>query len=156
MRSLFDVVVVPVDGSGSSFHALEVAAWSTRKFGGGEIIAVSVIDEDVVRQLSRLETPGMRDVEKKLEADGMRNLALAEKVCSSGGVGIKKVIRRGIPYLEIVEEARERDATMIIIGRVGRRGPRRIRIGSVTERVIEYASCPVMVIAGTGDNTGER
>jgi nucleotide-binding universal stress UspA family protein len=35
---------------------------------------------------------------------------------------------------------------LIVIGQVGSRGPRRILIGSVTERVIEHAPCPVLVV----------
>ena len=35
---------------------------------------------------------------------------------------------------------------LIVMGTYGRRGAERILIGSVAERVIEYASCPVLVV----------
>jgi len=35
---------------------------------------------------------------------------------------------------------------MIVMGSIGRRGMNRILIGSVAERVIEYAPCPVLVL----------
>jgi nucleotide-binding universal stress UspA family protein len=35
---------------------------------------------------------------------------------------------------------------MIVMGTLGRRGAERILIGSVTQRVIEYATCPVLVV----------
>ncbi|NPV53423.1 MAG: universal stress protein [Firmicutes bacterium] len=148
MRSLFDLVIVPVDGSDSSRAALEEAIRAVGAFDGGLIVAVSVVDEDVVLQLSRFETRGRAYSERKLEANSMRNLNMAEKMCNAAGVKMEKVIRKGVPYLEIVEEARSRDATLIVMGKVGMRGPRRILIGSVTERVIEHAMCPVLVTTG--------
>ncbi|HHV62840.1 MAG TPA: universal stress protein [Firmicutes bacterium] len=148
MPSLFDLVIVPVDGSDSSRVALDEAIRAVKTFGGGLIVAVSVIDEDVVLQLARFEPRGRASVERKLEANSMRNLNMAEKMCSAAGVKMEKVIRKGVPYLEIVEEARSRGATLIVMGRVGMRGPRRILIGSVTERVIEHSVCPVLVTTG--------
>ncbi len=55
-------------------------------------------------------------------------------------------VREGEPYQEIVALADEIGVDLIVMGHVGRRGPRRILIGSVTERVIEFAHCPVLVV----------
>jgi nucleotide-binding universal stress UspA family protein len=58
----------------------------------------------------------------------------------------RRIVRHGTPYSEIEDLAREQNIDLIVMGQVGHRGPRRILIGSVTERVIEYAPCPVLVV----------
>jgi nucleotide-binding universal stress UspA family protein len=51
-----------------------------------------------------------------------------------------------VPFSEITNLAREQGVGLIVIGQMAGRGPRRILIGSVTERVIEHAPCPVLVV----------
>ncbi|MDA8423907.1 MAG: universal stress protein [Nitrospiraceae bacterium] len=49
-------------------------------------------------------------------------------------------------YQAINNLAMEQKADMIILGSHGRTGLRRLLMGSVTEKVIGYASCPVLVV----------
>jgi len=50
------------------------------------------------------------------------------------------------PHDQIVRYAESLEADIIIIGSKERRGINRILKGSVAERAIEYAPCPVLVI----------
>lgn len=52
----------------------------------------------------------------------------------------------GDPASEIIEVAREIDAGMIVIPSRGRTGLRRWMIGSVAEKVVRQAPCPVLVL----------
>jgi len=141
---LFECVLVPVDGSSNSVAAMNTAVKNVRRYGGS-ITAVHVVDKEVVRQLARFEDKEGQLAQRELEENGRRYLGLASDMGQREGVNVETVLRRGEPYLEIVNEARARRASLIILGRLGGRGPRRILIGSVTERVIEYAECPVLV-----------
>jgi nucleotide-binding universal stress UspA family protein len=58
------------------------------------------------------------------------------------------LIRDGEPRSEIESLACQLGVDLIVMGRVGQRGPRRILIGSVTERALEYAPCPVLIVSG--------
>ena len=44
--------------------------------------------------------------------------------------------------------AREREVGLIVTGSHGRTGLRRLLVGSVAEKVIGYAPCPVLVVKG--------
>ncbi|MBC7260826.1 MAG: universal stress protein, partial [Chloroflexi bacterium] len=77
---------------------------------------------------------------------GQRYLNYLTRLATDANLKTKQVIRYGTPYSEITSLANEEGADLIVIGQVGRHGPRRILIGSVTERVIEYANCPVLVV----------
>ncbi len=62
------------------------------------------------------------------------------------GVMLTTVVREGEPHEAIINEAKERKADLIVMGSHGRKGIRRLLMGSVTERTIGYAECPVLVI----------
>ena len=50
------------------------------------------------------------------------------------------------PSIPIVEEAKNRSVDLIIMGTRGTTGLKRIFLGSVAQKVIGYAPCPVMVV----------
>ncbi len=63
------------------------------------------------------------------------------------GVDCEVIVREGEePYEHIVAEAKKRDADAILLGRRGRRGLRKLLMGSVTSLVIGHAPCKVLVV----------
>ena len=56
------------------------------------------------------------------------------------------LVVKGIPYIEIIKAAKDLSADLIVMGTHGRTGLEHILIGSVAERVIQKASCPVLSI----------
>jgi nucleotide-binding universal stress UspA family protein len=71
-----------------------------------------------------------------------------EALASSAGVPVTTTALAGTPASQIVEYARAHDATLIVIGTHGRTGVSRALIGSVAERVVRTAPCPVLVVPG--------
>jgi nucleotide-binding universal stress UspA family protein len=105
-----------------------------------------VVDTAVVHQLTERSGKLVEQVRHELERTGDRYLDYLARLASQEGLTCRRVIRHGTPYSEIESLAREENVDLIVIGQVVHRGPRRILIGSVTERVIEYAPCPVLVV----------
>jgi nucleotide-binding universal stress UspA family protein len=60
------------------------------------------------------------------------------------------VVASGKPYLQIVNEARETNADMIIMGNQGAFGSRGLFHRSLTAKVVRYAPCPVLVVPMLG------
>ena len=58
--------------------------------------------------------------------------------------GLARLVLGGVP----IEIAKDRRADLIVLGSHGRTGIERLLMGSVTERVIVLASCPVLVVKG--------
>jgi nucleotide-binding universal stress UspA family protein len=73
----------------------------------------------------------------------VRQMVCAEGVPSSQ-VAVKQAT--GNPYRQILEEARVWPADMIVMAVADRSAVRSNYIGSVTEQVIEFAGCPVLVV----------
>ena len=55
-------------------------------------------------------------------------------------------IKEGIPHEVIIDEAVSWGADLIVMGKLGKRGVSRILLGSVAERVIEFADLPVLLV----------
>jgi len=61
------------------------------------------------------------------------------------GVQIHTVVREGEPHKMITDVAKQEGVSLILMGSHGRKGLTRLLMGSVTERVIGFAPCPVLV-----------
>jgi nucleotide-binding universal stress UspA family protein len=59
-------------------------------------------------------------------------------------------IATGVPYREIVREARECGAGLIVIGTHGRTGVERVIFGSTAEKVVRMSPCPVLSVREGG------
>jgi nucleotide-binding universal stress UspA family protein len=58
----------------------------------------------------------------------------------------RAALRSGYPVEEITEFARRSRTDMIVIATHGRTGMKRVLLGSVAERVVRHAHCPVVVV----------
>ncbi|HEY6200912.1 MAG TPA: universal stress protein [Candidatus Binatia bacterium] len=61
-------------------------------------------------------------------------------------VRVAEVVEVGTPYEKIVEKARAENADIIVLSTHGRTGLMHVLIGSVAERVVRMAECPVLTV----------
>jgi universal stress protein A len=69
-----------------------------------------------------------------------------DKNQQSGDIKVIPDVRRGQPYEEILKEASERKIDLIVIASHGKTGLQKYFIGSVTEKVMKEAKCPVLLV----------
>jgi nucleotide-binding universal stress UspA family protein len=67
-----------------------------------------------------------------------------------GTENVETRIASGVPYREILREARETGADLIVIGTHGRTGVEHVIFGSTAEKVVRMAPCPVLTIRQGG------
>jgi len=144
-RSPFTHILVPVDGSESSINAGQLAI-QIAALHDVRITFICVIDQIVAEQIANTTSRSMETTCQELETKGQHYLDYLSRLAGHRGLRANQVIRRGIPHREIAGLARELGVDLIAIGRVGRHGAQRVHIGSVAERVIECAPCPVLVV----------
>lgn len=68
----------------------------------------------------------------------------------SDGCKVVTLIRVGSPYQEIVTAAKEEDAGLVVMATHGRGEVHRLLVGSVADKVIRLASCPVLTVKDPG------
>ena len=62
------------------------------------------------------------------------------------GLQVEVVVREGYPATAIEEEAERQDADLIVIGTRGLSGLKHLLLGSIAERVVQKAPCPVLTV----------
>lgn len=85
-------------------------------------------------------------VEGRLVAEISRHLSGLAEGLSRQGVAATAVVRLGYPALDVVEVALHELIDLIIMGTHGRTGLKHVLLGSVAERVVRHAPCPVLVV----------
>ena len=136
-------ILVPLDGSDSSFRAAEYAV-KLAKMSGAEIICTHA-----VTSLPYLEY-GKAGLATHKYIEGVKNEAETwyERVRSMGDVKVSgETILDVMSSVEaIVNYAVEKNIDLIVIGTKGRTGLKRILMGSVASGVVALAGCPVLVV----------
>ncbi len=148
MEKPFNKALIPVDASRWSMQAAEYGIHLAKALGFS-VLGLYVVDTDNAKLLSAFLKKEAQEVEESFRREGENALGYMEELARKEGVEFQGTIVQGAPSRAIVEIARSQDVDLIIIGKVGHRGPRRILIGPVTERVIENAPCPVLVVPQT-------
>jgi nucleotide-binding universal stress UspA family protein len=131
-------ILLSTDGSASCDNAL-ARSLEIAQERGSKLAAVSVVyTNDESFALGHNVVQGMYK-----EADKILN-----KVKSwAGDLGVQTevYVKEGEPHQAVVNIAAELASDVIVLGSHGRKGLMRLLMGSVTERVIGYANCPVLV-----------
>jgi nucleotide-binding universal stress UspA family protein len=114
------------------------------KMLSAQIKVIYVVDEVVLEQVSRMTE--RENVEKELKQDGQRYVNYIINLAEKEGIKADSLLVKGRPFEQIVHSAKELNMGLIVLGTYGRKGAERILMGSVTQRVIEYSPCPVLVV----------
>lgn len=131
-------ILVPTDFSDAAENALRYAIDLARKVGA-EIHVVHAW------QLSAYAAPSS-DLARGLERDFARDLDSQVQRFGGHGVKLERHLRLGVPYVEIVEAARAVGADLIVMGTTGKTGLEHFLLGSVAERIVRTATCPVLTV----------
>ncbi|HXS53621.1 MAG TPA: universal stress protein [Usitatibacter sp.] len=142
-------ILVPVDGSPTSNRGLKEALGLAKEQGGG-VRLVHVVDESMA--IGYAES-GL-DLEPMLEGlrgNGSRVLKRALDAARKAGVRAESQLYESMagPAASIIlRDARKWRAELIVMGTHGRRGIRRLVLGSDAEHVLREATVPVLLVRG--------
>ena len=144
-------ILLPMDGSECSWKAVAYAL-AIAKQHGARVVALHVIDQADVDQMRRglVEGPASGELFAKVRKDheDLVQSLLREVVgaAQQAGVPIETTWVIGFPAEDIVRLATEVQADLIVVGTHGRRGLSHLLLGSVAERVVRTAPCPVLTV----------
>jgi nucleotide-binding universal stress UspA family protein len=143
-------ILVAVDGSTASAKGLREAI-RLAKAGRARLFILHVVDEyPAFAALDGMMAgaPGA-DLVPALREGGKRVLAKAHAAAAKQNVRAKAILREmlsGPAAYPIVREAKKLGADLIVLGTHGRRGVRRLVLGSDAEQVVRTASVPVLLV----------
>lgn len=126
---------------GSKYSALAAGrAIAFAKSYGGELKVLSVVD--VPTEFYAEAPQAVEDMVRKAK----EFVAAVKKQAEAESVPAETFVGEADAYEAVNNLAQEQKADMIVIGSHGRTGLRRLLMGSVAEKVIGYAGCPVLVV----------
>jgi glycine betaine transporter len=138
-------ILVPTDFSSHADEALDTAIDLAGRYGASialvhsfEPVIYAFPEASGIYQSLQLEDV-LGDIDKELEK--RKQIALAR-----GAQGVATVQLRGYPPIELTDYASAHGYDLIVLGTHGRRGLSRALMGSVAERVVRLAHCPVLTV----------
>lgn len=150
-------LLVPIDGSKASINALKKAIEIAKKYDFSMTL-MTVVEESHLTGYGRNQNfwhqvdgsiisvgvaPEMVSKVEEGAAEFLDDIAAAFDFT---GINLEKIIATGEPSIEILELAKNEAFDLIVMGNRGMSKIKRFFTGSVTQRVIAEASCPVLSI----------
>ncbi len=137
---MFSKILIPIDFTGLANEAIEIAINIGKKYNSkmflltvSEIANVGygelVLPEEVFEQHRKIIRENLEKYANQLEKEGFE---------------VEMAIREGIVYEEIIEHAKEKRVGLIVMPTHGRKGLEKFFMGSVSEKVVKSAHCPVL------------
>jgi nucleotide-binding universal stress UspA family protein len=147
---MYQKILLPTDGSECAKRAGKHAIWIA-DVSSADIVVLNVIDTNY---LQPTYLPSFReDLDKELRIEGKKAVEdfienLEESQCKGAckNVNLTTEVKEGKPYVEILEIINKEGIDLVVMGVSGRHGLERFMLGSVTERVVREATCPVLVV----------
>jgi nucleotide-binding universal stress UspA family protein len=132
-------ILVTTDGSKYSKAAVERAINYAKAYGS-TLTVVAVVDAPA--ELSGVAPGAVEDMIRKAKS----YVGEVKSQADSAGLPTETFVLEGEEaYRKITEFAREHNINIIVMGSHGRRGLSKLLVGSVAEKIIGYAHCPVLI-----------
>lgn len=139
-------ILIPTDFSEQSKVAVPYALDMANRYDA-ELHVIHVFDEAALDPMffsysEKNAQEFFNEVEEGFEAEVESFLDIPGEL----DVNLYPVLANGNPFVEIIRYAKEQDMDMVIIGTHGRTGLSHMLLGSVAEKVIRKAHCPVLAV----------
>ena len=148
-----DRILSPVDFSSNSKRALDHAAVMARWYEA-ELVALHVVP--LLPTVFGFPSPVAMGTDPATSEAVARELSGFVAEAATVVKTVTPVVREGSPAVEILHYAAENDVDLVVLGTHGRSGFERFMLGSVTEKVVRKAPCPVLTVPRHCEGQPER
>ena len=139
-------ILVPVDGSETSFAAVAKAAELAKAFGS-KITVVQVLTLDPYIAAEYITANQTNDLIERARAAIVKTLEEAKQKFTEQGVEAEtKLLEGQVIAREITNAAKDLNADLIVIGSHGRTGLKKSFLGSVAQSILSEGTTPVLVV----------
>lgn len=139
-------ILVPVDGSETSFAAVKQAAELAKAFGS-KITVVQVLALDPYIAAEYITAAQTNDLIERARTSIQATLEEAKAKFSAEGLQVEARLLEGqVIHQEIINAAKENNADLIVIGSHGRTGLKKLFLGSVAQNILGDTGVPVLVV----------
>jgi nucleotide-binding universal stress UspA family protein len=143
-------ILLAIDGSAPSQYAVDEVA--RRPWPSPTMVRVLSVIQPYTPPATEFVLAGatLENMRRQQTSEAERLTALGVEAVKVASVSGETVVREGDPRSEIVDEAVEWGADLIVVGSHGRTGLKRWLLGSVASAVVSHAPCSVEVVRTRG------
>ena len=154
MHMKFDKIMVAIDGSEQSMHAANRAIGVAKRYDA-KLTVLTVLPQElrydyeidqVDPEIPMTPVKGVVELSRmEIEAKWFRAI---KKNASASNVRIETeiIMEKKSVVSDIIEYSKKQSFNLIVIGTKGKTGLRRLLLGSVSQGVLAYAHCPVLLV----------
>jgi len=140
---MFERIVCATDFSDTAEVAWQLAVELARAHQA-ELVLVHVFIELPI--YSEVAVSSLQQVWEEQRLWAEQQLAERVEAAAGRGLAVRYLLRTGTAAEEIAQTATDEHADLVVVGTHGRTGLNRLMIGSVAERVVRVAPCPVLTV----------
>jgi nucleotide-binding universal stress UspA family protein len=140
-------ILYATDFSATSRRALDAALTLARP-QNARLTILFVLTPMVLMPEQPIDAMTIDRLEKQARGWSTRQLAILAARAKRAGVRVSVLLRAGDAADQIVRTCRSTKSDLIVMGTHGRRGLQKFFLGSVAERVVATAPCPVVTVRG--------
>jgi nucleotide-binding universal stress UspA family protein len=141
-------ILAPTDFSDLSKQGLKSALELAQSFGA-KLVLIHVVEPPPYPVEGLIPSPLGATLLDDLERQASQELARMLVDTQGSAVDVERRVVVGIPYRKIVEVAEEEKADLLVVTTHGRTGLVHLVMGSVAEKIVRTAPCPVLTIRPT-------
>lgn len=143
-------VLLATDGSDSAKAAIDsLLHFPLPK--DSELILITVIEKELYKSKKKTELNDeqralLEQTKQMLQDEAEDILTEAESQLTEAGLKCSRLIREGHPSREVVRAAKKQAVDLVVVGSHGLGGVKRFLLGSVSDQVLAYANCSVLIV----------
>jgi len=146
---MYQRILVPTDGSALSKKAIQ-AAVELASSVGAEVVALHVVPRYPVSYFEGAMTvtnAEVKRIEKEWAERGQVVAGAVSKAAERAGVAAKAVtVKSDLVAESIIAAARKHKCDLVVMASHGRKGIKRLLLGSETQHVLTHGTVPVLVL----------
>lgn len=144
---MFKKILVPVDGSETSWRAMDEAKKLAAQFAG-EIVVINVVQpyNNAALLAVPLDQATIKQGNNELEKIGNKVLDTAKERMADFKGNVEYTLEVGHPSERVIAVAKDTQCDSIVIGSRGLSGIAEFFLGSVSSKVAQYAELPVLIV----------
>ena len=145
---MFNKIVCPIDFSEFTNEIVDYAVSIAKKFNAELHLFHVIPNLNYFTPYESFLTPeNLVAIEKNISTEVDRDF---DKIIKKIDISVKKIVKTGVTFVEIIDYVKTEAIDLIVMGTHGRSGIEHILIGSVAEKVVRKAPCPVLTIRPKG------
>jgi len=142
-------ILCPTDFSEASYKGLKAADELAAEFSAEIILLFTITPFPDIPGSSPPASFDLPEILESIESSAGREITKIRDEHLSAATSVREAVIVGDPAIEIVKLAAEENVDVIVMSTHGQSGWKRLVTGSVAEKVVRMAQCPVLTVHGS-------